>query len=216
MSSVTISSYKVGYVRVSTLEQNESLQRDALLHDGCSRLFVDRASGKLEHRPGLDQMLNHLRSGDTLVVWRLDRLGRSLRHLIDLIAELEHRGVAFKSLNESIDTTTPTGRLTFHVFASIAQFEKDLIRERTMAGLAAARARGRKGGRPTVWTDEKLRTAFELYDARKTDVAGIARILGLSRASVYRALADRDASAVSPNGLRLPPNGGQTEPQPGR
>ena len=192
MSSVTISSYKVGYVRVSTLEQNESLQRDALLADGCSRLFVDRASGKLEHRPGLDQMLNHLRTGDTLVVWRLDRLGRSLRHLIDLIAELEHRGVAFKSLNESIDTTTPTGRLTFHVFASIAQFEKDLIRERTMAGLSAARARGRKGGRPTVWTEEKIRLAVEMYESKQHDVASIARLLGISRGSIYRMLAARN------------------------
>ena len=192
MSSVTISSYKVGYVRVSTLEQNESLQRDALLADGCSRLFVDRASGKLEHRPGLDQMLNQLRPGDTLVVWRLDRLGRSLRHLIDLIADLENRGVAFKSLNESIDTTTPTGRLTFHVFASIAQFEKDLIRERTMAGLAAARARGRKGGRPTVWTEEKIRLAVEMYESKQHDVASIGRLLGISRGSIYRMLAARN------------------------
>lgn len=193
MSSVTISGYKVGYARVSTLEQDEALQRDALLADGCSRLFVDRASGKLEHRPGLDQMLNQLRPGDTLVVWRLDRLGRSLRHLIDLIADLENRGVAFKSLNESIDTTTPTGRLTFHVFASIAQFEKDLIRERTMAGLAAARARGRKGGRPTVWTEEKIRLAVEMYESKEHDVAGIARLLGISRGSIYRMLASRPA-----------------------
>jgi DNA invertase Pin-like site-specific DNA recombinase len=200
MSSVTISGYKIGYARVSTLEQDEALQRDALLAAGCSQIFVDHASGKLEHRPALDKLFNQLRPGDSVVVWRLDRLGRSLRHLIDVIGDLENRGVAFESLTESIDTSTPAGKLVFHVFASLAQFERELIRERTMAGLAAARARGRKGGRPTVWTDEKLRTAFELYDDRKTDVAGIARILGLSRASVYRALADRDSSVIKADG----------------
>jgi DNA invertase Pin-like site-specific DNA recombinase len=179
---------RLGYARVSTLEQDESLQRDALAAAGCDRLFVDKASGKLGPRPALDAMLDQLRPGDTVVVWRLDRLGRSLRHLIDIFAELDNRGVAVRSLTESIDTSTPGGRLVFHVFASLAEFERDLFRERTMAGLAAARARGRRGGRPTVWTPEKLRTAASMYRSGDHDVASIARVLGVSRASVYRAL----------------------------
>jgi DNA invertase Pin-like site-specific DNA recombinase len=178
-----------GYARVSTLEQDEALQRDALEAAGCDRLFVDRASGKLGPRPALEAMLDQLRAGDTVVVWRLDRLGRSLRHLIDIFAELDNRGVAFRSLTESIDTSTPGGRLVFHVFASLAEFERDLIRERTLAGLAAARARGRRGGRPTVWTPEKLRAAVDMHRSGAHDVAAIARVLGVSRATVYRGLA---------------------------
>jgi len=181
--------YLVGYARVSTLEQDLALQRDALEVVGCQRVFTDQASGKLEHRPALDAMLDLLRSGDTVVVWRLDRLGRSLRHLIDTVQALEVRGVAFRSLTESIDTSTPGGKLIFHVFGALAEFERDLIRERTTAGLAAARARGRSGGRPTVWTPEKLKIARSMYDSREHDVAAIARVVGVSRASVYRALA---------------------------
>jgi DNA invertase Pin-like site-specific DNA recombinase len=134
-------------------------------------------------------MLEQLRAGDAVVVWRLDRLGRSLRNLIDLVQDLDGRGVGFVSLTESIDTTTPGGRLIFHIFGALAEFERDLIRERTMAGLAAARARGRKGGRPTVWTPEKLRIARQMYESRQHEVAEIARVLGVSRASVYRGLA---------------------------
>ncbi len=186
----------LGYARVSTLEQDESLQRDALEAAGCDRLFIDKASGKLGPRPALDAMLDQLRAGDTVVVWRPDRLGRSLRHLIDIFADLDQRGVAVKSLTESIDTSTPGGRLVFHVFASLAEFERDLIRERTMAGLAAARARGRRGGRPTVWTPEKLRTATAMYRSGDHDVASIARVLGVSRASVYRALARLNKQAL--------------------
>lgn len=178
----------LGYARVSTLEQDEALQADALRAAGCGRVFVDKASGKLEHRPALDRLLEQLRPGDTLVVWRLDRLGRSLRHLIDLVQDLHTCGVAFRSLTESIDTSTPGGKLIFHVFGALAEFERDLIRERTMAGLAAARARGRRGGRPTVWTPEKLRVARDMYQSREHDVASIARVVGVSRASVYRAL----------------------------
>ena len=178
----------LGYARVSTLEQDEALQVDALQRAGCGRIFTDKASGKLEHRPQLDALLQQLRPGDTVVVWRLDRLGRSLRHLIDTVQELEGRGVAFRSLTESIDTTTPGGMLIFHVFGALAEFERSLIRERTMAGLAAARARGRKGGRPTVWTAEKLQAARQLYEAGQHDVSSIARAIGVSRASVYRAL----------------------------
>lgn len=190
-----LSGYLLGYARVSTLEQDEALQRDALVAVGCQRVFVDKASGKLEQRPALDAMLEQVRRGDTVVVWRLDRLGRSLRHLINTVAELEGRGVAFRSLTESMDTTTPGGRLIFHVFAALAEFEAAIIRERTLAGLAAARARGRKGGRPTVWTPDRVRVARAMYDSREHDVAAIARLLGVSRASVYRALASAELPA---------------------
>jgi hypothetical protein len=142
----------LGYARVSTGQQELALQRDALAAAGCPRIFSDTASGALDERPELTRVLDHLREGDTLVVWRLDRLGRSLRHLVDTISGLAERGVGFRSLQESIDTTTPGGRLVFHVFAALAEFEGDLIRERTRAGLAAARARGRRGGRPSVMT----------------------------------------------------------------
>jgi DNA invertase Pin-like site-specific DNA recombinase len=178
----------LGYARVSTLEQNEDMQQDALTAAGCARIYVDKASGKLGPRPALNAMLDQLRTGDTVVVWRLDRLGRSLRHLIDIFADLDNRGVSVRSLTESIDTSTPGGKLIFHLFGSLAEFERDLIRERTIAGLAAARARGRRGGRPTVWTTEKLSTARSMYEDGQHDVATIARVLGVSRASVYRAL----------------------------
>ena len=188
----------LGYARVSTLEQNEDLQRDALTAAGCDRLYVEKASGKLGPRPALDTMLDQLRAGDTVVVWRLDRLGRSLRHLIDIFADLDNRGVSVRSLTESIDTSTPGGKLVFHVFASLAEFERDLIRERTIAGLAAARARGRRGGRPTVWTTEKLQAALSMHQAGEHDIATIARVLGVSRASVYRALASTREADVTP------------------
>lgn len=177
-----------GYARVSTSEQDEALQLDALTAAGVDRIFTDTASGSTSSRPALDELLGQLRTGDTVVVWRLDRLGRSLRHLIDLFAELESRGVEVRSLTESLDTSTPGGRLTFHLFAAMAQMERDLIRERTNAGLAAARARGRVGGRPTVMPPEKASTARQMKSAG-ADVSTIARVLGVSRASVYRALA---------------------------
>ena len=178
-----------GYARISTTQQDEALQRDALEAAGVDRIYVDHASGATDSRPALDEMLGQLRPGDTVVIWRLDRLGRSLRHLIDLVAELEQRGVGLRSLTESIDTSTPGGKLVFHVFGALAEFERELIRERTQAGLAAARARGRVGGRPTVWTPEKLRTARAMLESGEHEVAAIARVLGVSRASVYRALA---------------------------
>ena len=181
-------SYKIGYARVSTLQQDEALQRDALHAAGVDRIFVDKASGKLESRPALDDLLTQARPGDTVVVWRLDRLGRSLKHLIETVGALEARGVAFVSLTEAIDTSTPGGRLIFHVFGALAEFERDLIRERTLAGLAAARARGRVGGRPTVWTPAKLATAKAMHASGDYDVSSIAKVLGVSRASVYRAL----------------------------
>ena len=157
--------------------------------------FRRQTAGRLEHRPALDVRIEQLRPGDALVVWRLDRLGRSLRNLIDLVSEFESRGVGFVSLTESIDTTTPSGKLIFHIFGALAEFERDLIREPTMAGLAAARARGRTGGRPTVWTPAKLQMARKMYDSREHDVATIARVLGVSRASVYRALAPTTSPA---------------------
>ena len=197
MSSQTSSSgMTFGYARVSTLHQDEALQLDALEQAGCDRVVVDRISGSIKARPALDELLAQLRPNDVVVVWRLDRLGRSLRDLIDLVGELERKGVAFRSLTEQIDTTTPGGKLVFHVFGALAEFERDLIRERTMAGLAAARARGRTGGRPTVWTPEKLRTARAMYDSGQHDVSAIARVLGVSRASVYRGLALLDATST--------------------
>jgi DNA invertase Pin-like site-specific DNA recombinase len=179
-----------GYARVSTTQQDEALQRDALEAAGVDRVYVDQASGATESRPALDDMLGQLRPGDIVVIWRLDRLGRSLRHLIDLVADLEQRAVGLRSLTESIDTATPAGKLIFHVFAALAEFERDLNRERTHAGLAAARARGRVGGRPTGWTPEKLRTAWDMRANGEHDIASIARVLGVSRASVYRAFKD--------------------------
>ena len=186
----------LGYARVSTGEQELGLQYDALTAAGCARIFSDTASGALDDRPELARVLDHLRAGDTLVVWRLDRLGRSLRHLIDTVSMLAERGVGFRSLQESIDTTTPGGRLVFHVFGALAEFERDLIRERTNAGLAAARARGRKGGRPSVMTPDKLAVVREMYASGKHTVAAIAAVLGVSRASVYRHL----APPASPSG----------------
>ena len=184
----------IGYARVSTADQEPALQLDELIAAGCARLFTDRASGTLAERPELERALDHLRAGDTLVVWRLDRLGRSLRHLIDTVRQLEERGAALRSLHEQIDTSTPAGRLTFHLFSALAEFERDLIRERTYAGLAAARARGRNGGRPTVMTAEKLKVARVMYDARDCTVATIARTIGVSRATIYRAFAQEQAA----------------------
>src|SRR5688572_29979249 len=150
----------IGYARVSTNDQNLDLQRSALQNAGCEQIFTDRVSGTKAERKGLTEALSHLRAGDTLVVWRLDRLGRSLRHLIDTVAALSARGVGFRSLQEQIDTTTSGGKLVFHVFGALAEFERDLIRERTEAGLTAARARGRHGGRPglTPQRVQQLRT----------------------------------------------------------
>jgi DNA invertase Pin-like site-specific DNA recombinase len=190
--SPPVSAIRFGYVRVSTAEQNEDLQTDALKAAGCTRLFVDHASGKTDSRPGLDSLLEQLRPGDTVVVWRLDRLGRSLRHLIELAALFDERGVGLASLRESIDTATPGGRLFFHMMAALAEFERDLIRERTTAGLAAARARGRTGGRPTVWTPEKLQAARSMHASGEHDISTIARVLGVSRATLYRGLAAPD------------------------
>ena len=185
----------LGYARVSTVDQNPDLQLDELRAAGCYQLWVDAASGTLDRRPELDAVLAALRPGDTLVVWRLDRLGRSLRHLLEVVTALEDRGVGFRSLREAIDTTTPGGRLVFHMFGALAEFEREIIRERTVAGLSAARARGRSGGRPTVMGPEKTQAARRMYDEREHTVEQIAGILGVSRTSIYRALGREQSMA---------------------
>ena len=178
----------IGYARISTTDQDPALQLDALESAGCIKVFSDTASGSLDRRPELDRMLDQLRPGDTVVVWRLDRLGRSLKHLIALVESLEARDVGFRSLTESIDTTTAGGKLVFQIFGAMAEFERSIIRERTKAGLEAARARGRKGGRPTVMTPEKVKMARKLYDSKEYTVESIARELGVSRKTIYRHL----------------------------
>jgi DNA invertase Pin-like site-specific DNA recombinase len=192
----------LGYARVSTLDQDPALQTDALDAAGCFRVWTDKASGKLDKRPQLDAVLDQLRPGDTLVVWRLDRLGRSMKHLIAVVADLEERGIGFRSLTENIDTTTPAGKLIFHIFGALAEFERELIVERTQAGLAAARARGRKGGRRTVMTPEKLAVARQMIDDPDTNhtVAKVAETIGVSRSALYRALAD-DKAGKAPRAL---------------
>jgi DNA invertase Pin-like site-specific DNA recombinase len=183
-----------GYARISTFDQNLDLQKDALKKAGCEKIFVDQASGAKTDRPGLSELLEKLRSGDTLVVWKLDRLGRSMQHLIETVNMLEKMGVAFKSLMESIDTTTINGKLVFHIFGALAEFERGLISERTRAGLEAARARGRIGGRKKGLT-EKARliavTAKALYEnseENKMSTQDIADRLGISRPTLYKYL----------------------------
>ena len=175
----------IGYARVSTDEQNLDLQRDALHKSGCEQIYTDQVSGTKARRPGLEQALSHLRSGDTLVVWRLDRLGRSLRHLIDTVNELQEDGVGFKSLTESIDTTSSGGKLVFHIFGALAEFEREIIKERTLAGLQAARARGRRGGPKRKLTNEQVQMAQTLYSTQMP-VKEICKSLGISRATFYR------------------------------
>ena len=190
----------IGYARVSTTQQDLALQLDALAKAGCVRVFEDRASGAKAERPGLAAALNFAREGDILTVWKLDRLGRSLAHLIETVSALERRGVSFRSLTEAIDTTTPGGRLVFHIFGALGQFERDLIRERTRAGLDAATARGRQGGRKPVVTDEKLRRAHALR-AQGFTVREVAARIKVSKTALYAALAQtasEPAAASSP------------------
>ena len=175
----------IGYARVSTNEQNLDLQKDALEKAECERIFVEQMSGSSSNRPELNKTIDMLREGDTLVVWRLDRLGRSLKHLIELITILEERKVGFKSLTESIDTTTSGGKLIFHIFGALAEFERNLIRERTNAGLSAARARGRKGGRPMFLDSRKREVAIKLYNEKKHTIKEICQIMGISKPTLY-------------------------------
>lgn len=183
----------IGYARVSTADQTLALQRDALEKAGCERIFTDTASGAKAERIGLADAVAYAREGDILVVWRLDRLGRSLKHLIETITSLNERGVGFKSITESIDTTTSGGKLIFHIFGALAEFERDIIRERTQAGLTAARARGRKGGRPRVLTPKKVQMAQALYNDKTNTINDICRTLNISRSTLYRHI-----SAIGP------------------
>src|SRR6266478_3779955 len=176
----------IGYARVSTTDQTLDLQKDALEKIGCIKIFTDTISGAATERKGLDAALAYVREGDTLVVWRLDRLGRSLKHLIETVTDLSKRHIGFKSLTESIDTTTSGGKLIFHIFGALAEFERDLIRERTRAGLAAARARGRRGGRPKSLTGKKVAMAQSLYDDKNNTIDEICKTLNISRATLYR------------------------------
>ena len=178
----------VGYARVSTVEQDLALQLDALQAAGTTRVFDDHGvSGAKTERPGLNAALSFLREGDTLVVWKLDRLGRSMTHLLHTVTDLESRGVGFRSLTENVDTTTPTGRLVFHIFGALGQFERDLIRERTNAGLTAAAARGRKGGRPVAATPEKIARARQLVASGLTVREAAARVK-VGKSALYAAM----------------------------
>ena len=179
----------IGYARVSTDEQNLDLQRDALLKAGVARkdLYTDKVTGVKAERPGLQAALTHLRAGDTFIVWRLDRLGRSLKHLIETVTILKEQGVAFKSLTENIDTATATGTLVFQIFGALAEFERNLITERTVAGLDAARARGRTGGRPRRNPNSgRIALAKRLYHAQRLSIPEILNTLNVSKATLYR------------------------------
>jgi DNA invertase Pin-like site-specific DNA recombinase len=210
----------IGYARVSTDDQNLDLQLDALKAAGCEQLYTDRLGGAVKQRPGLEGAFRYLRSGDTLVIWKLDRLGRTVKGLLSLIEELQERGIQFLSLTDGINTATPAGRFFFHVMAAMAQMERELIKERTRAGLAAARDRGRTGGRPRVLDDSKLAMAKRLLDAGESPTA-VARNLGIGRATLYRAIKPRtleDLMAEMPEGLpvdraweNLPPVGKEAD-----
>jgi DNA invertase Pin-like site-specific DNA recombinase len=176
----------IGYARVSTQDQTLNLQKDALEKIGCTKIFTDTASGAKAERKGLEEALEFLREGDILVVWRLDRLGRSLKHLIETITKLNNRKTGFKSITENIDTTTSGGKLVFHIFGALAEFERDIIRERTNAGLTAARARGRLGGRPKALMGKKAEMAQTLYNDKNNTIDEICRTLNISRATLYR------------------------------
>ena len=185
----------LSYARVSTADQNLSLQIDALQKAGCERFFTEKVSGVSRERPELERLLGELRAGDVVVVWKLDRLGRSLRDLVGIVDRIQAQGAGLRSLNDPIDTTTASGRLIFGVFASLAEFERELIRERTRAGLEAARARGRMGGRPpglSKAAQQKALAAETLYRECKLPVQAIASELGISKATLYRYLRARN------------------------
>ncbi|HEY3689678.1 MAG TPA: recombinase family protein [Pseudonocardiaceae bacterium] len=178
----------IGYARVSTSGQDLALQREALATAGCVRIFSETASGALRERPELERMLDYARPADTIVVWKLDRLGRSIQHLIEVVTSLGERGVGFRSLTEGFDTTTPGGKLLFHVLGALAHFERDLIRERTMAGLATAKAAGRTGGRPPKLTERQVEMARQMHASGEHTITAIAEVLGVARPTVYRVL----------------------------
>jgi len=179
---------KIGYARVSTLDQNLELQTDALEKAGCEKIFTDRASGARDDRQGLIEAIEFSRAGDSLVVWKLDRLGRSLKHLIETINALHEKKVGFVSVQESIDTTTSGGKLIFHVFGALAEFERELIRERINAGLASARARGRLGGRPKAMTARQIKMAKTMLADPNTTIKEVCETLEVSKSTLYRYL----------------------------
>ena len=186
----------VGYARVSTQDQDLALQLDALKAAGCERVFTEKASGAQRERPQLQAALGYMRPGDTLVVWKLDRLARSLKQLIETVEALGGRGVGLRSLTEALDTTSSGGRLVFHLFASLAEFERAVIRERTVAGLQAARARGRRGGRPPALSDKDLTAAKALLRDPAITVAEVARRLGVVPSTLYRHLPRARSAAM--------------------
>ena len=187
----------IGYARVSTQDQNPQLQLDALGAAGCEQVFHEKATGKLRERVELTACLRSMRKGDTLVVWKLDRLARSLKDLVEIIHDLDKREIGFRSLTESIDTTSAGGRLVFHLFGALAEFERNLIRERTQAGLAAARARGKKGGRPTALNKDKRDLAIRLYHENKMPIAKICSMLGISKPTLYAYVRAAEAAGAS-------------------
>jgi DNA invertase Pin-like site-specific DNA recombinase len=195
---------RIGYARVSTTDQNMSLQKDALQAAGCAQLFSDIVSGVRVERRGLNAALSACRPGDTLVVWKLDRLGRSLPHLVETVGNLADHDVGFHSLQEQIDTTTAGGKLIFHIFASLAEFERDLICERTNAGLAAARVRGRQGGRPKGVDQKKQKAALALKKNAAYSIREICEIVGISRNTYYKYTQADDPALEQKRNVRLP------------
>ncbi len=186
----------IGYARVSTQDQNLNLQKDALKEAGCEEVFTDKISGAKSSRPGMDKALSYIRPGDVLVVWKLDRLGRSLKHLIETVAYLDNKGIGFKSLQDNIDTTTSGGKLMFHIFGALAEFEREIIRERTQAGLKAARKRGRLGGRPKVMDEKKLKVAMDMMDNIENSVEEVCKTIGVSKTTLYRHLNSQPAEEL--------------------
>ena len=186
---------KIGYARVSTTDQKLEAQRDALTREGCKQIFEEKMSGAKKERPELERCLEQLREGDTLVVTKLDRLGRTVKQLVELIDQFKKRGIHFKCLDDPIDTTSSTGTFFFHVMGAFAELEKNLIRERTSVGLSAARARGRTGGRPETISRDKKEEAYRMYCENNKTVAEIAELLGLSRMSIYRHIQKRQGVA---------------------
>lgn len=175
----------IGYARVSGNDQNLSLQMDALKNAGCKKIYTDKITGTKAERPGLNQVLDALRKGDILIVWRLDRLGRSLKHLIALIEDLNKKNIGFRTIQESMDTTTPGGKLIFHIFGALAEFERNLIRERTLHGIEAARARGKLGGRPKALDNKKRELVIKLYHDKSQSVKEICDIMKISKQTLY-------------------------------
>lgn len=182
----------IGYARISTADQNDHLQQDALKKAGCTKIFSDTVSGSIKERPALSKAMAMLREGDTLVLWRLDRWGRSLQDLITNANELEKMGVGFMSLTESINTGTPAGKMVFHIFGALAEFERNLIIERTNAGLAAARARGKFGGRPRTVNINKMKHAIKLYHEGETSIKEICELASITKPTLYKYIKDAE------------------------